>query len=207
MQWEAITALASALSALVLAATVLFAARQVRATSAQMELARKSNQLDGMLRIMQQFDRPEFLASREFIETELDEKLRDPSYVRLLSDVKDQPWRPALVTLERLGVYIRFGYLDGEPFYYHSARVITQLWIHLHPLIEMHRAALDNPYLWKDTEWLAQDVQKYAAQWMSEHPLPRPSTGELFRPEHLLVKPPHPESPPLDTSGSFDTSG
>jgi len=191
MRWEAVTALASAFSALVLAATVLFAARQVRATSAQMELARKSTQLDGMLRIMEQFDSPTFLASRNFIEKELDQKLIDPDFERSLPDPADQLWRPALVTLERLGVYIRFGYLDGEPFYYHSYRVIKVLWNHLRPLVELHRKVLDNPYLWKDTEWLAEDVDAYAEKWMAAHPLPRPSTGEIFRPEHVGVAAPN----------------
>ena len=186
MQWEALTALASALSAIVLAATVLFAARQVRVTVDGMELTRKSNQLDGMLRIMAEFDRPEFLESQQFILKELDAHLEDPSYLSSHGDSKDQPWRPALLTLERLGVYIRFGYLDGRPFYYNLARIISSLWTHLAPLVEAQRKQIDNPYLWKDTEWLANDVIRYAKEWMTEHPLPRPSTGETYTAENLV---------------------
>lgn len=149
MQWEALTALASALSAIVLAATVLFAARQIRVTVDGMELTRKSNQLDGMLRIMAEFDRPEFIESQQFILKELDAHLEDPTYLSSHGDSKDQPWRPALLTLERLGVYIRFGYLDGRPFYYNLARIISNLWTHLAPLVEAQRIQFDNPIFGK----------------------------------------------------------
>jgi len=141
------------------------------------------------MRIMAQFDEPEFLAAQKFIVTELDEYLKDPSYLSQCMNPADQPWRPALVRLERLGVYIRFGYLDGEPFRYNLVRPILNMWAHLHPLVEQTRKILDNPYLWKDTEWLAQDALRFAKHWMAERPLPRPSTGEIMRPEDVILQP------------------
>ncbi|HEY9180062.1 MAG TPA: hypothetical protein VIO32_05045, partial [Candidatus Baltobacteraceae bacterium] len=80
MTWEAITALGSVASAVILAATGVFIAWQVRAASQQMDLSKRSLQLDGMMRIMAEFETASFKESQRWIIHELDASLADPSF-------------------------------------------------------------------------------------------------------------------------------
>lgn len=56
----------------------------------------------------------------------------------------------------------------------------------LGPVIELHRKISDNPYLWKDTEWMANDCERCVRKLMAEDPRARPSTGELVTPETFV---------------------
>lgn len=127
MTWEAISALSSVVTGLVIVLTVVFAARQVRILAAQNEDAHRANQLDGMLRIFQLLDTPEFNAARHHVLTELPALLDDPAYIERLrspGSMAGLPWYNLLFVLEEMGVFIRFGYLEGPPFYYNYSGII-----------------------------------------------------------------------------------
>jgi hypothetical protein len=187
MTWEGITALASAATVIVLSATVLVAVRQLRAAAAQMEHSRRATQLDGMMRIFATFESETFRRSIDYIVNELDARVAEPDFASLLriGQQAHQPWRPALSKLEEVGVYLRNGYLDSGPFFNNRANLILVWWEHLRPVVELQRLVVDNPYLWKDTQWMAEQAYQYAVRWVAEHPMPRPSTGEPFRVEFL----------------------
>ena len=177
MTWEAVSALASVTTGAVIVLTVIFAARQVRILAAQNEDAHRANQLDGMLRIFQLLDAPEFAAGRKYIMAELPARLEDPAYVESLGDIRE-PWYHVLVVLEEMGVFIRFGYLEGPPFYYNYSGIILGMWPTISRLIQLQRELKDNPYIWKDAEWMAEEAYAWARKFTSENPRIQPSTGK-----------------------------
>lgn len=189
MTWEAVSALSSIITGVVILLTVVFAARQVRILAAQNEDAHRANQLDGMLRIFELLHSAEFKNGRTYILTELPARLDDPAYVeRLRGPVVHEPWYHVLFILEEMGVFIRFGYLEGPPFYYNYAGNILGLWPALERLIQTLRTAKDNPYIWKDTEWMAHEAMAWAVQFTRENPRIQPSTGQVFDVNALLGK-------------------
>ena len=179
MSWEALTALSTAFTGLVILFTVLVGWHQMRVAAEQSLQAHRATQLDGMMRIFDQFDAAAFIDARRYIMTELAAAMERPDFDELLGQPQT-PWMPALRTLERMGVYIKMGLLDAEPFYYHVGFPIMMLTRRLQPLIERQRVLMDNPYLWKDTERLGRDLRKWAAEFMRGDPRLRPSTGHPY---------------------------
>ncbi|GAC1499005.1 MAG: hypothetical protein NVS1B14_02260 [Vulcanimicrobiaceae bacterium] len=191
MTWEAVSAMSSLVTGIVILLTVVYAARQVRVLSAQTEDLHRATQFDGMLRIFDRLQAPEFLASRLYILNELPKRLNDPQFLEeLKASDAPQPWLPALTALESVGTFIHFGYLEGPPFYYNYGAIILGLWPTLTRLIELHRIARDNPYAWKDTEEMVNDLSRYAVKFVQENPRIQPSTGKVMTPEMVLGPPP-----------------
>lgn len=182
MNWEALSAIATAFTGLVIMFTVIIGVRQARAALDQIGEAHRATQLDGMMRIFEQFDDPRFLSGRQYIKNELATRMAQPDFEDYLRDTaaNEFPWSKTLGTLERIGVFIRLGRLEGEPFYYNWGNMIVGTWHELKSLVELQRKARDNPYLWKDTEWLADDAARFARKFFAENPRIRPSTGEPF---------------------------
>ncbi|MBV8530697.1 MAG: hypothetical protein JO104_05220, partial [Candidatus Eremiobacteraeota bacterium] len=74
IDWSAVAAIGSILSAAVIAVSAILALRQVR----QLQ---RATQLDGTMRVFAQFSDPEFIAARKFVFHELPNKLKDPAFV------------------------------------------------------------------------------------------------------------------------------
>ncbi len=182
MNWEAFSALATAFTGLVIMFTVIVGMRQARVALDQIQETHRATQLDGMMRIFEQFDDERFIRGRLYIMKELPSRMQDQAFEDYLrtTPYAEFPWHKTLSTLERIGVFVRMGLLEGEPFYYNWGNMIVNTWKNLRPLVELSRKTNDNPYLWKDTEWLAADAAKFARRFFAENPRPRPSTGEPF---------------------------
>lgn len=182
MNWEALSAIATAFTGLVIMFTVIVGVRQARAALDQIGEAHRATQLDGMMRIFQWFDDPSFVRGRMYVMKELHTRMQEPGFEEYLRSTPyaEFPWHKTLSTLERIGVFVRMGLLEGEPFYYNWGNMIIGTWMSLAPLVEMNRKATDNPYLWKDTEWLAADAEKFIRTYIAENPRMRPSTGEPY---------------------------
>ncbi|HET9393173.1 MAG TPA: hypothetical protein VFO29_06630 [Candidatus Rubrimentiphilum sp.] len=182
MSWEALSAIATAFTGIVIMLTVIIGVRQARAALDQIGEAHRATQLDGMMRIFEKFDDPEFIRGRLYIMRELPERMKDPGFEEYLriTPYAEVPWHRTLSTLERVGVYVRMGLLEGEPFYYNWGNMIVATWSKLVPLVELNRKTSDNPYLWKDTEWLAADAARFVTMYIEENPRIQPSTGEPF---------------------------
>ena len=179
MSWDALSAIATAFTGIVIMLTVIVGVRQARAALDQIGEAHRATQLDGMMRIFEKFDDPEFIRARLFITRELRARMQEPDFEEYLrtTPYADFPWHRAISTLERIGVFVRMGLLEGEPFYYNWGNMIVGTWSHLAPLVELNRKVTDNPYLWKDTEWLAADAERFGREFMAKNPRIRPSTG------------------------------
>ena len=182
MSWEALSAIATAFTGLVIMFTVIVGVRQARAALDQIGEAHRATQLDGMMRIFQWFDDPQFIRGRLYVMNELPARMKEPDFEEYLriTPYADFPWHKALSTLERIGVFVRMGLLEGEPFYYNWGNMIIGTWVTLAPLVELSRTVTDNPYLWKDTEWLAADALRFVNEYIAKSPRMRPSTGEPF---------------------------
>ena len=190
MTWEAFSAIATAFTGLVIMATVIIGARQARAALEQISETHRATQLDGMMRVFELFDDDRYHRGRHYIIHELAGKMGEPGFEEFLRTTyhADLPWINTLTTLERVGVFIRLGLLEGEPFYYNWSNMIIATWRNLRPLVELQRTLQDNPYLWKDTEWMADDAARFVRKFVAENPRPRPSTGEPFTLEALETR-------------------
>jgi len=70
MSWEALTAVVSVASVVVLAAAAIAAVIQIRHL-------RAGNQLEGFLEVSRELESPELLTARAFVELELADRLKD----------------------------------------------------------------------------------------------------------------------------------
>ncbi len=182
MDWVAVSAIATTFTGLVIMFTVIVGMRQARVALEQIQETHRATQLDGMMRIFEYFDDDRFIRARQYITTQLAERMAEPGFEEYLRSTAptDYPWSHALRTLERMGGFVKMGLLEGEPFYYHWGNMIIGTTRQLRPLIELSRKVQDNPYLWKDTEWLANDCARFATKFFAEDVRLRPSTGEPF---------------------------
>ena len=163
MNWEALAAIGSLGSAIVIAVTVIFAAHQVRLTRHQLEQLRRSSQLGGAMAIFDKMTDPAFLESENFVRHELAERLKDETFVNeRLSGYRAEVRReePVLRLFEQLGTYVKNGLLDGEIFYDAMAPWIESTWKALRPVIEIHRRRF--AFSWDNFEYLY--VQNH--RWM-----------------------------------------
>jgi len=182
MDWVAVGAIATAFTGLVIMFTVIVGMQQARVALEQIKETHRATQLDGMMRIFEKFDAEPFVRARQYINTELAGRMAQPDFEDYLrtTPATEYPWMAALGTLERMGVFVKMGLLEGEPFYYHWGNMIVGTTQRLRPIIDLQRKLQDNPYLWKDTEWMADDCAKFVRRLIAEDPRPRPSTGETF---------------------------
>jgi hypothetical protein len=182
MNWEALSAIATAFTGLVIMFTVIVGMQQARVALQQINETHRATQLDGMMRIFEKFDDERFIRARQYINTELAARMAQPDFEDYLraTPATEYPWMAALGTLERMGVFVKMGLLEGEPFYYHWGNMIIGTTRRLRPFIDLQRKLQDNPYLWKDTEWMAADCETFVRRLIAEDPRNRPSTGEIF---------------------------
>ena len=77
LTWEAVTAISTALTAIVIAATVAVGYRQIRLANEQLEHFRRSTQLDGTMKVFAELGTPEMRAARLFVEKQLAQRMQD----------------------------------------------------------------------------------------------------------------------------------
>src|SRR5487761_237436 len=109
MSWEALSAIATAFTGIVIMLTVIVGVRQARAALDQIGEAHRATQLDGMMRIFDKFDDERFVRARLYIMNELPARMKDSDFEDYLRDTPyaQVPWHRALSTLERIGVFVR----------------------------------------------------------------------------------------------------
>ena len=143
MHWEAITAISTAITTLVLLLTVVLGRRQV-------ELLRRSTQLDGIFRLLRQLDSVEIRESRRFIVRELPERLKDPQFVGELEtgqlDEAVHKELPTMHLFEEIGAYVRFGLVDADFLYCQAGLIAVRCWKELRPVVAAMRKRLATAY-------------------------------------------------------------
>jgi hypothetical protein len=82
MSWEALTAIATAFTGIVIAATVVVGARQLSLTRDTLDELRRATQLEGTMRVLDDLMGPEFRAAMLFVTNELPQKCKTNRFER-----------------------------------------------------------------------------------------------------------------------------
>lgn len=157
MGWEALTAITSAITTVVLIATVIMARHQVR-------LLRRSTQLDGLMRILAEMDDPAQVASYRFVLDELPRKMQDPAFrQRVVNGETDESihrYLPILGFFEKVGSFVKFGLIDPDAVYCQAGSRAVRVWNALHEVVAYDRAR-GGPGVWDGFETLANGTVQY----------------------------------------------
>jgi hypothetical protein len=174
MNWEALTALSTAFTGLIILLTVIFAARQVRALneqsralSAQLEHLRRATQLDGTLAVFDELFSPDLQQAYRFVMTEFQDRMQDESFrteaLARAPDAQTHLEVYILRHLERIGTLVKNDLLDADPLLDFAGFFFQELWERLGPLALEQRQRYGNERLWENFEFIA-DLANRAAQ-------------------------------------------
>src|SRR5215472_10126994 len=156
MNWEAVTAVSSAFTSVVIFLTVVYAARQVgavteqaRATVAQIEHLRRSTQLEGMHEFFDQVIKPDFTDAYAFVLTDFRERMKDEGFrtEALSRGASRMPAHKEFVicrTFESMGTCVKFGMIEADPIYDFAGPTIIECWKNLEELVLAQRIAWSN---------------------------------------------------------------
>ena len=172
MNWEALTAVSTAFTGVVIAVTALVAVREVRLTAEharaageQLEQLRKATQFEGALEVFKELDGPAQMEARRFVQFDLRARLKEEQFreeVALLGAV-DEVKHPELTVLrcfERIGFYQKKGLVEKEVLYMVASGRIAVMWDSLQPVVEIHRRILGDQ-VWKNFEELVYATRAY----------------------------------------------
>jgi hypothetical protein len=172
MNWEALTALSTAFTGIVIAITAVVAVREVRLTAEhtraageQLEQLRKSTQFEGALEVFKELDGPLQTQARRFVLFDLAERMTDAQFrdeVALLGAV-DEVQHGELTVLrcfERIGFFQAKGYVEKDVLYMVASGRILIMWNQLREVVDIHRSVLGGS-IWGNFEALYNDTQVY----------------------------------------------
>jgi hypothetical protein len=173
VNWEALTAIGTIVSAVVIAATVVMAARQVRLTSRQLEHLRRSNDLAGAIAIFEKLEGRQFVEAYHFVVVELKDRLKDDQYRAELTNfgTTDVAHKELVVlrTMENIGGYIRYGLIDGRVIFDCVYPEIVGCWEHLTEVVAAHRLAFGTGF-WENYEYLYNQAKRWSAEARADQP-------------------------------------
>jgi hypothetical protein len=166
MNWEALSAISSAFTALVFVLTAIYAARQVavlneqsKALAAQLEHLRRATQLDGTLAVFELLMSPDFLEPYRFVLNDFEERLRDPVFhaeaMSFAPDPGTHKERQVMRHMERIGTLVKNDLLDADVMLDFAADVVAQTWSKLKPLAVEQRQTFGVESMWENFEMLA----------------------------------------------------
>lgn len=161
MSWEAVTALATLFTGVVILATV-------GVGLVQLAELRRATQLEGVMKIAEMFGTPEFLEGLRFLRYEFEQRLsedeafREEFFAPLKNATASHPEHHVLMVLELTGAYIKHGLVNGEAIFDLACSRIEGAWRPLAPAIATMRELRKNPLAWENAEFLAQQ----SAEWL-----------------------------------------
>ncbi|MDP9110683.1 MAG: hypothetical protein M3M96_03500 [Candidatus Eremiobacteraeota bacterium] len=167
--WEAVSAISTAFTGVVIAITAIAAMRQVRvgaesarATREQLDHLRKATQFEGALAVFAELDQPFQTEARAFVQFELATRMKDPQFrdeVRLLGGADERVHKELTVLrcFERIGFYVRQGYVMPEVVYNVASGRIIVTWRALEEVVAIHRSVGGNG-AWANFDQLNQDA-------------------------------------------------
>jgi hypothetical protein len=156
--WEEISALATVFTGIAIVVTVLLGMRQLRLASDELDHLRRATQLEGAMKIFDDFNAPEFWESFHFIINDLPKQMQDPSFregVALIGMADDGVHKELYVmrTFERIGTYVKHGLIDGAIIYDFALPPIVKSWEALAEVVQIHRVANGEGF-WENYELL-----------------------------------------------------
>lgn len=166
--WEAVTAISSAVTCAILLATVVLARRQL-------ELLRRSAQLDGMISVLRQLGESRYAESSRFVMHELEARMREPEYRRAhetgTTDESVHKELPTLLIYEQIGAYVHFGLLDADAVYCQAGARAVKCWEKLEEVVAIHRRR-SGPGAWDNYERFVRGCTRYARRANPNYPGP-----------------------------------
>ena len=165
--WEALTAIGSVASAVVIAITVIMAARQVKITTDQLEQTRRATQFEAVRSVLLEMVDPDFIDAYRFVIHDLRGLLKDETFYRELghigvSDAHVHKELYLLRSLDRIGTYVKYGLVDGPAIYDSYAPRIIVSWELLAEVVAVHRS-VGTVHLYRAAEYLYDDSKRWAA--------------------------------------------
>ena len=160
LSWDALTAISTAITAVVIAATVAVGYRQIRLAADQVEHLRRSAQFEGTMQVFSQFETPEFRAARLFVENELEDQMRNPKFRSELMlpfhALDEREHKEILIaqTFEKVGTYARHGLLDTVLIADYCGPLIREMWQKLESCGYFETRRRNNPYSLENFEYL-----------------------------------------------------
>lgn len=166
MTWEALTALASLVTTLIIAVTAIVAIVQIRHL-------RAANQLAAAMALMGELET--LVDVRTFVAKELEDRLKDPAFRASLADNKFDRHEHLEIILgnywEKFGILLRQGLLDKQLFLDWGAQGCLRDWRQLREVTSLIRGP--SPQVWRDFEYLAHMAAIHLDD-LYEHPLKHP---------------------------------
>lgn len=166
MSAEWTTAIATAGTFLVIAASAIAALLQIRHM-------RSGNQIAAYNECRETMDSPEFRSALQFIRTELPERLKDPAIV---ADVVDKNLageygaiRMVANLYESMGLFVRIGMMDRRIACELWSGIVLDVWYALRPLTSQIRLRISTA-IWINFEYMAALCQDYVALHRDEYP-------------------------------------
>lgn len=163
--WEAVTAVATLGTGIAIVLTVLLGIRQLRLTGAHLAHLRRATQLEGAMKIFDDFNAPDFRESLRFVTNELPDRMRDPGFraeVALIGFADDNVHKELHImrTFERIGIYVKHGLIDGAIIYDLALPPITTSWGALAEVVAIHRQAFGQGF-WENYELLYREGMRW----------------------------------------------
>jgi len=158
VNWEAVTAVATILTCIVIAITAFTALREV-------EQLRKATEFEGALEVFRELDLPIQVAARRFVQFELAQRMEDPKFraeVALLGGV-DESTHPELTVLrcfERIGFYLKKGCVARDVLLVVASGRVATSWVALTEVLKIHRQEL-GPRVWENFEALHRETLSF----------------------------------------------
>lgn len=154
MQWEAVEAIGTVASAVLVLIAGAVAIWQLRE-------GRKVAQFDATQRLIDRMLDPQFVDAIRYVIDELPKRMEDPAYRKELEtsrgwdvDPKRHPELVVLVRLEETGIYVRHRLIDGHALLEFNAVLILQSWESLKEVVALMRTSHRNPRVWSNAEYL-----------------------------------------------------
>ncbi|HMD02133.1 MAG TPA: hypothetical protein VKG44_04125 [Candidatus Baltobacteraceae bacterium] len=161
MPYEAVSAFAALGTLLVIAASAIAALVQLRHL-------RQSNQLSGLLSVLELFQDEHFHALIDFVRTDLSKRMEDPDFRAGLEEIpvdrREHPEFHVAEMYEEIGSYVRSGLIDETLFLQGHWFNVLLYWRLLQPAIAICRKS--RPFVFENFEYLA----ARAHAWRESHP-------------------------------------
>jgi hypothetical protein len=171
MSAEWVTAVASAGTFIVIAASAIAALIQLRHS-------RGSNQIIALTECRETLESPEFREAQRFVSFELPKRLSDPEECKRIATLPFSGEYQAIGTVanffESMGLFVKTGIIDRHIACDFWSFVVLRNWNALLPVTTYVREALSTDALWENFEYMAMLSQTYTEQHPSSYPVGMP---------------------------------
>lgn len=182
MNWEAVIAVGTVFTGLVIFFTVVIGYHQVRVTLDQLRQLRRASQLDAANTIFAELAGPAFLEARRFILCDLPGRLKEPKFrkeVEIVGRADENVHKELVVlrTFERVGVYVEQELLERKLIYHLASGRVVDTWEGLSEVVAIHRRFMSFR-IWEHFEKLYENTLDFM---QSEYGLDRGSAARRVR--------------------------